>query len=114
MIDYIKETIESYIEYISKVEFGSKFIAELLREDRIAEALTNIVNFSEGMDWIIKATVLLKENNISIPMEEAEISGFLEEINSGLEIADYLSVADIFEYEIAEYFSKLSNELQVS
>lgn len=107
MTNYILETVESYNSYLTKLEKGSRIIADFLREDRIADALSMIVDFSEGMSWITRATELLRENNVTINLNLDDINNFLKEINSGLEIQDFLLVADIFEYEISNYFSKV-------
>lgn len=107
MKDYVLETIQSYNEYLGKVENGSEIIANLLREDQITNALSVIVDFSEGMSWLTKATELLRENNITVNLDISEINNFLEEINEGLKIQDYLLVADLFEYEIAKFFSNV-------
>lgn len=107
MEDILNETIFSFNEYIKKLPEGCMMIADTLRNDRIAEALNHIRDFSEGAGWIIEASSLLQKNNVTITFDMTKIIDYLDEINNGLSIGDYNLVADIFEYEIALFFSEI-------
>lgn len=107
MNEMVLEVIESVNDYIEKVQIGSVRIAEMLRNDEIQEALQSILNFSEGMGWLVDASNLLKQNDIDVSLEVEQIHEFLHEINTGLEIQDYVLVADMFEYEIAPFFENV-------
>lgn len=102
------EAIESYNEYLSKVANGCNIIAAYLREDNIQLALKSILQFSEGMTWLTEISELLKKNDIQVELNIEQIHGFLHEINNGLEMQDYILVADMFEYEIAPFFDQVS------
>lgn len=104
----IIEVIGSYNEYILKVSSGSIQIAEHLRKDEVQEAMQMILQFSEGMGWLVEASDLLSKNNVTVHLPVEQIHEFLNEINSGLELQDYVLVADMFEYEIAPFFEQLS------
>lgn len=106
MSEELQEVIESYNSYIQNVATGSMKIAEYLRQDEIAEAMQLILHFSEGMGWLTEAAELLTKNDVKVQLEVANIHEFLNEINSGLEIQDYVLVADMFEYEIAPFFAQ--------
>ncbi|MBK3494832.1 hypothetical protein JFL43_08155 [Viridibacillus sp. YIM B01967] len=106
MIEYLEDVIGSYNSYIDKIESGSLLIAELLREDRTAEAFHIITDFSEGITWLMQAAELLQKNNVHLELEIMKMNEFLEEINGGLEIQDFVLVADLFEYEIAPFFER--------
>lgn len=107
MENILKETIVSFNEYIERLPEGCMMIANTLRDDRIAEAMTHIRDFSEGASWIVEASRLFKENNVSIAFNMAKIIDYLAEINDGLSMGDYNLVADIFEYEINPFFSAI-------
>lgn len=107
MGNILNETIVSFNEYIERVPNGCMTIVNILRDDRIAEALTHIRDFSEGASWLMEASELLKKNNVSIQLDMTKIIDYLTEINEGLLIGDYNLVADIFEYEIAPFFSEI-------
>lgn len=106
-VNEVNEVIESYNEYLMKVPTGSLLIANTVREDNKELALQMILEFSEGVSWLVEATQLLSLNNIEVRFEVEKIMEFLEEINSGLEIQDYVLVADLFEYEIAPFFEEV-------
>lgn len=106
MDNLMKETMESYNQYISALPSGCQEIADLIREDRILEATRSILHFSEGVGWLVNANRLLADKGKLILLEPEKIHEFLDEINSGLEIQDYIIVADMFEYEIKPFFEK--------
>lgn len=101
------EVIESYNEYIVKIPQGAVYIANSLREDKLNEALLTIKDFSEGLVWLSDAANLLRKNNVEVSLNIEKIHDFLNEINDGLEIQDFMLVADLFEYEIAPFFQGL-------
>ncbi|MBB3908594.1 hypothetical protein [Anoxybacteroides rupiense] len=110
MTNLIYETQDSFYEYIVRVAQGAETIASDLREDRIGEALQLIVQFSEGVSWLIQVILLMRENNYSININPSEMNEFLVEINDGLERQDYIIVADMFEYEIKPFFEEAAKE----
>lgn len=100
----LNEIMEMYEQYLLNLPKGCLIIAELLREENIVSALENISNFSEGVSWIMQANAKLHEEGKVTLLVADKINNFLEEINSGLEIQDFVLVADLFEYEIAPFF----------
>lgn len=102
----ITEVVESYNSYIQNIAPGSLQIAAHLRSDEVQEALQLILQFSEGMGWLVQATDLLKQNDVTVTLQVEQIHEFLNEINDGLQIQDYVLVADMFEYEIAPFFEQ--------
>jgi len=108
MDELIKETIDSYNEYLLKLPLGCQKIADDIRTDNLSEALKGILEFSEGAGWLIDANVLLERNSISNALNVEKINEFLNEVNTGLEIHDFVLVADMFEYEIKPFFEECS------
>lgn len=104
MTDLIVETIESYNDYLVKLPAGCILIAEKLRDGQVSVALTQIKNFSEGLVWLVDAGSLLKENDIDVVLSIEHVHEFLNEINGALEMQDYNLVADLFEYELVDFF----------
>ncbi|SOB91096.1 hypothetical protein SAMN05880501_101261 [Ureibacillus xyleni] len=107
MSEIILEVIESYNQYLDKVVNGSTTIADLLRTERISDAMNIILDFTEGMGWLTDVSILLKQNDVSINLRVEQIHEFLIEINTGLINQDYVLVADMFEYEIAPFFESV-------
>lgn len=102
----LHEIIESYNDYIKKIPAGCQQIADSLREDRITKAMQNIIDFSEGINWLAQVSDYFKQNGIAVNFETEKMHDYLNEINSGLEIQDYIVVADMFEYEISPFFEE--------
>jgi len=102
-----REIMESYNEYLKVIPAGCESIVALLREGNNEEALKLILHFSEGVSWLGEVNRLLACNGINNSLPIGKIHGFLEEINDGLGIQDYLLVADIFEYEIKQFFENV-------
>lgn len=107
MSEEVLEVVNSYNQYIKNVAGGSLQIADYLRKDQVQEALQLILQFSEGMGWLVQASDLLQKNEVHVELEIEQIHEFLNEINNGLEIQDYVLVADMFEYEIAPFFEQV-------
>ena len=107
MTELVLDVIESYNQYIKQVSPGCIHIANTLRENQINEALPIILQFTEGMTWLAQAQDLLTKNGVQVELEIEKIHEYLNEINNGLSIQDYVLVADMFEYEIATYFEEL-------
>jgi len=104
MYELIDETLESYNNYIKNLPSGCQKIADMLREDKIVDAMKNTLHFSEGVIWLMDAVKLFERNNIKTSLNTTKINEFLSEINRGIEIEDYIVVADMFEYEIKPFF----------
>lgn len=103
-----KEISEDFNEYLEKLPTGCLKIAEMFREDRVEQGLQNVVNFTEGVNWMIETINLLENEGIKTNIDLSQVNAFLDEIVSGLENTDYYLVADIFEYELVEYFKRLA------
>lgn len=109
MREQIEEIIESYNLYIKQVPKGTMYIVEKLREDNLYEALSAIKDFSEGAMWLSEVAYLLEQNGVENNLDIGKIQEFLIDVNEGLEKQDYILVADMFEYEITDFFVDISN-----
>jgi hypothetical protein len=110
MTNLIYETQESFYDYMERVARGSETIANYLREDKVGEAMQLIVQFSEGVAWLIQVILLMKDHHCYIKVNPSQMNEFLVEINEGLERQDYVIVADMFEYEIKPFFEEAAKE----
>lgn len=104
-IDEIKNT---YYEYISKIADGCSHIAGAIRNDRIHEGISSLLDLVEGLAWLTTVEEHLSEQGYTNNSRLQEANDYLNEINEGLEIKDYTLVADIFEYELVPLFSSAS------
>lgn len=102
----LHETIESYNIYLKKLPAGCQKIADDLRGNQISESLRQIIDFTGGVKWLSGASDLFQKNGLKVDLKTEKINEFLQEINHGLEIQDYVLVADMFEYEIQPFFEE--------
>lgn len=98
-----QEIITTFNTYISKLERGCIYIAHEMRNEN-KEILQEIANFAEGIEWLIIMSRELKNVEIMPFLEEEKLVNYLKEITEAIQREDFYLVADLFEYEIAEYF----------
>lgn len=102
-----KEILDEFISYISKIPLGSKYISDNLRAGNIQLALNEILNLSEGINWLFSVEYILSEKGSNPYLNKQQLDNFLNLINEGLEKQDFVLVADIFEYEMMPYFEQI-------
>ncbi|MEY2371416.1 hypothetical protein [Lysinibacillus capsici] len=108
MNELMQETQQSYYEYVIRIEQGCHQIANMLRIGQQADALQMIIDLSEGMGWLVSVEHYMIEQNYKVNSQTKEALVMLNEINHALEISDFVTVADLFEYEIAPLFASAS------
>lgn len=104
----LQEIKESYYKYIGKLGEGCLTLADLIRQGKDEEAFISIENFAEGMQWLVAAENLLRQEGYTINSRIPEANEYLVELNEALSIQDMVTVADLFEYEIHPLFSSAS------
>lgn len=108
MEQLLEETKLTYYEYVANIKKGCLDIAQQLRTEQFTNAFGAISNFAEGLEWLIQIEQLMLQNQYNIKSNTKEAIPFFTEINEALENKDYILVADLFEYEIAEIFTSAS------
>ena len=108
----LKEIIEDYNIYLARLQPGTLQIANDFRQNKNDLALQGVANFIEGMNWLISANNYFVSQGIPTNFDEKKIVDFFNEINEALSVQDYFLVADLFEYEISDYFSTIK-EIQL-
>ncbi len=108
MSELMQETQQSYYEYVVRIENGCQQIANMLRVGQQTEALQTIIDLSEGMGWLMTVEQYMMEQGYKINSRTNEALDMLNDVNYALEISDFVTVADLFEYEIAPIFSSSS------
>lgn len=103
----IYELIDSYNEYLSKIPNGINQIVEFLRDGNIESAIELILQLTEGIQWLNDANLIFQRFGYSTQFEQEMLNGYLNSINEGLQIQDYILVADLLEYEIEPFFSNV-------
>lgn len=108
MDELIIETQQSYNDYLAKIVSGCDEIVENIQSNNIQKALQLILQFSEGTTWLVDVNQRLSTLGYSNELKHETIQEYLSQINSGLEMQDFVLVSDMFEYEIKPFFENCS------
>lgn len=100
----IIETQKIYYDYVTKIQKGCQVISDSLREGKLNVAIESIIDFSEGLRWLLSVEDSMMNNQYKIESSINDASKYLNEINNALEQQDFVLVADLFEYEIKSIF----------
>lgn len=104
MSSIIEEVKQSYFEYLEKLAAGCQQISDDLRTENTSQAINNIMDAVQGMQWLTEVEIGLNKNNYRINSVMEKANSFLNDINEALEKRDYVYVADLFEYELQPLF----------
>lgn len=104
MNELIIETQQSYNDYLTKLIGGCDEIVGNLQSNNIHQALQLILQFSEGATWLVDINQKLATLGINNELKHESIQEYFSQINTGLEIQDFVLVSDMFEYEIKPFF----------
>lgn len=80
----IEETMQSYYEYLVKIEGGFGIIAKAFQTDDIATGIQGIRALSEGLSWMIEAENLLQLHSYRITSPVSNIIPLFKKINLAL------------------------------
>lgn len=105
----LADLVESIINYTEKIPNGSIKIAQFLRNGESDRAFNSIVDFIEGIDWLISSINILLNYNYTITFDKSLLNSLLNEINDAMKNKNESLLADLFEYEISEFFELESN-----
>ncbi|MCS5503271.1 hypothetical protein NY607_19375 [Lysinibacillus sp. A4] len=106
--ELLQETQHSYYDYVVKIEGGCQQIANCLRTGKESDAFEMLMDLSEGIEWLVTVEHKMREYFYGIKSRLPEVLGMLKEVKQALEIGDIVTVADLFEYEIAPMFVSAS------
>lgn len=102
----IEETMQSYYEYIVKIEDGCQVIYDLIEEDDIQAAMRLIADVSEGLAWLTDVEQLLQHQSFTIESNVQKANALYRGINAALEVKNYKVVALQFLKEIKPLFAQ--------
>ncbi|MFZ5354270.1 MAG: hypothetical protein ACOZCL_16335 [Bacillota bacterium] len=105
------ETIETVIEYSGKLINAVDYVTGLLQEGKDVEANNVLSDFIDGIKWVVEALELTKDIH---SIDVSSINNDFNALVDCLSNSDFVSVADILEYEIAETLKSWINILQES
>lgn len=103
------ELIESVDSYLAKIPNGCLIIADFLREGDNEKGFASITDLIVGIDWLTKSFNLLKQNNYVVNIDIYKLNQILKEINDALNLKNETLLADLIEYEVADFFENAGN-----
>lgn len=107
MSEAIITTMESFNDYIVRVSQYIPTVIEQLKEEN-EMILPEILNFVEGVEWIIEVNEKLGSLGYTNSIPKEDLIRLLNEVVDSIEIKDYSTAADIFEYEIVEIIKNIN------
>lgn len=100
----VEDIKNAYYEYVSKIPTGCLIISKSLRIEQYEQAFSDINDLAEGLQWLIQIEGLMQQSQHTINSRIFEANELMNEINTSLELKDYVLLADLFEYEIKPLF----------
>ena len=102
----IEETMQSYYDYIVKIEDGCQVIFDLIDEGDIRAAMRMIIDLSEGLAWLTEVEQLLQHQLFGIESNVQKANTLYRGINAALEMENYKVVALQFINDVKPLFTE--------
>ena len=100
----IQEVMESYYEYVAKIDAGCNSIVELLKADEVERAMHGIRDLSDGLVWLLEVEHLLEGHSYKIDSPISKITPLFQKINVAIETNKLEAVINLFETKFNPIF----------
>ena len=100
MEQLVKETLESCLDYLPKLIRAVSEIPEMLQSGNEAAGIRLLPPVFDGLQWVMEAIQGMQRNGFLREVDLGSLAKHFKELESALEIRDYVLIADLFEYEI--------------
>jgi len=107
MEEIIKESMESYNNYIDKLGPGTEFIINQIHNENYQEAKQNLINLLEGLLWLVEVNNKLSKLNYVNLLDIYKMNSLSEDLIEAMGKNDFNLCADILEYELKDLSSTL-------
>lgn len=104
----VQETMESYYEYIAKLQGGCEAIIVSLKAGDTASGLQGIIDLSEGLVWLLETEQLLALHAYKIDSPVSTVSPLFGKVNDAIEATDFAAVITLLEDEIKPLFTNVN------
>ncbi|MER1984464.1 MAG: hypothetical protein ABS948_01100 [Solibacillus sp.] len=104
----VQETIESYYEYVTKIQGGCAVIAQAFKQNDTQAGLEGIVNLSEGLTWLFETEKLLAEQSYKIDSPVAQVVPLFIKMNAAIEANAHEDLVALLEDELSPLFKNAS------
>lgn len=100
----IQETMESYYEYVRKIEGGCTTITHFLKANELNEGMQGIVDLSSGLLWLLEVEERLQELSYKIDSPLRQVASLFEKINEAIEVNNMEDVINLLEIDLRPLF----------
>lgn len=99
------DTMNSYLEVLIN---ASENIANIFRTGNEADATTQLIQYIEGLIWLVEAIDTINANGSNLTdVSTKDLNNKLKEMEQAMLNKDYVLLADILEYEMSELLGEL-------
>ena len=102
----MEELKKDIIEYLPKLIDAVKSVSENFHSGNYDKGFSLLQQVIQGVDWVSKAYSSLA---IESMQQIKELNNWLNESNEALIKKDYITVGDIFEYEVSGVLTNMLN-----
>lgn len=108
----IKENVEFLNDYLPKIQNAIDELVDLFAKNQENNALDILPRIIEGLSWCVNSMSSLERVGVVENIEISNLNNFLYQIQKAMEIADYVLVSDLFEYEISPIIKVWSQKVK--
>lgn len=101
------ELVESYNEYLSKLQPGVIAIIESIRNENFNETVENLLNLVEGLTWLATVNNHLQNLGLVKSMDINKLNEFNQELVNSIAEKDSYLCADILEYGLLDFLTDI-------
>lgn len=106
--ELIEDTMQSYYEYIVKIEDGCAVISKAFIKKDIQTGVSNLQFLSEGLSWLIEAENLMLMHSYQIESPIKQAIDLFKKINTAISTEDFKQVGKLLENELKPLFKNAS------
>ncbi|WP_419877936.1 hypothetical protein [Brevibacillus centrosporus] len=112
-LQLIEETIESINDYLPKLSAAAEKISSDIQYNR-DNWLDTLLQFLDGMEWLIQAMQGIKNLNDQILKEwdHETLISLLIQMNQALEQNDFVTMSDLLQHEMKPLLSTFQTNLE--
>ena len=104
----IEETMQSYYDYVLKIENGCSVIAKAFLKKDIQIGMAGVQSLSEGLTWLLEVESLMQAHSYRIENPIGKVVPLFEKINEALVAEDFQLVGTLMDEELKPLFKNVA------
>ncbi|MGD6894412.1 hypothetical protein [Bacillus infantis] len=110
--EMIRNNINFLKDYIPKLTAGIEMEVDLLIQNKETLAFDLFQNIAEGLEWTIRSISGLENLGYINDLKIDEMNKVLREVEGSFQKKDFVLLADLLEYEVAEILVNWQEKLK--